>query len=296
MRLIHLWQFLPVVSWLALVAVGAWSFFTLSDLGEFRTDGSPRTAADKAVPYVFLLLVPIGLWMARKEFRRARDEIPLADARAERTRQQRQIKNEARANLANQPPLSEEIKAEALETLDQLRTAGVLRSNEVEHAEFLQLCESYFIESGDLYETAGILALYSESHGDFANAFFIPDQVEVYDKDIVAVIEGFARLAQRSADIKDVRVSVATAPNAGANRTAFLTLKGKPETIEFAYHSKSASGELMNALAARFDPSTPYAVAYFDSIYLVTCLPEEDRAALNAALDSEYDVFARFPA
>lgn len=89
MRLLHFWRFLPVLSWFAVAGVGGYFFADLQGIGDFATDGTPRSTLDKAFPYLFLLLVPYGLWMACKEFLEAREAIPLAEAEAEKARQRR---------------------------------------------------------------------------------------------------------------------------------------------------------------------------------------------------------------
>jgi len=286
-------RFLSPIAWLGLVAVGLWSFWSLQGIGELRSDGTLRTTLDKSVPYFFLLLVPFGAYMARKEYVEAREAVPLADAAAERQRQRRQKQKEAKAALANRQPLSDEVKADALATLDHLKAHGVIAPAEVDTALFLQLCEAHDIEDGDIYSVSTILALYAETHGEFANAFFILDQVEVGDTDIKAIIEGFARLAGRSTDLSDITVSASNHRKGGADGTARFTLGGTAQTIEFEYYNKNASSRLMEALTATFNPTPPYALAYFDSVYLVTRLGGSERAELNAALNPEWETFER---
>lgn len=162
---------------------------------------------------------------------------------------------------------------------------------EVEDAAFLGLCEVYYLESGDLYEVSGILALYAETYGDFANALLIPDQVEVAAPDIVEMIEGFARLAGRLGDLGTIAVEFSNHRKRGSDGIARFELGGAVQALAFEYHGKNASGGLMEALDALFDPQPPYRVAYFDSIYLVTCLRESECAKLNAMSDPDYKTF-----
>lgn len=292
MRFIHLWRFLPVISWFAVVGAGVWGYFTLSDLGDFTTNGTPRTVVDKAVPYAFLLLAPFGLWMARREFVRARDEIPLADANAEKKRLQRQRQKEAQERLANRPPISDEIKEAALASVDLLKSAGVIGQTEIDEDAFLETCQAHDLEDGDLYDATIILALHAETHGDFANALFVPDQVEVTEADAKNVIHGFARLAGQ--DITDLKVTFPNPRKRGSDGEARFSLAGTPQTITFEHHNKNASGSLMDGLVATLKPTRPYAAAYFDSVFLVTCLSEQERTNFNAALDPEYETFTRF--
>lgn len=287
MRFIHYWRYLAVLSWLAVAAVGIWSFASLSGLGDTTPDGTPRTLIDKAFPYLFLFLVPLGLWKAREEFLDARDAIPVADAHAEELRQRRERRKKAQAELANRPPLADAIKDEALATVDMLKTSGVIGPDEIDTASLLELCQTYYLETGNIYELSNILAIYATTHGPFDNALFIADQVEVSTADITEMVEGFARLAGLSTDLSDIAVSFSNRSKRGSDGEVRFTLAGAPQTIAFEYHNKNASGTLMDGLAAVFTPTPPYATAYFDSVFLLTCLEDKERATLNAALDPD---------
>jgi len=122
---------------------------------------------------------------------------------------------------------------------------------------------------------------------------FIPNQVEVHDADLKAMIEGFARLAGRSADLTDLAVTVSNPRKGGADGSAQFTLAGTATIIRFEYHNKYPSNSLMQALVTTFDPTPPYALAFFGSVFMVTRLNDLERSELNTALDPDGETFER---
>lgn len=288
MRMVHAFGFLPVVCWLVLAGVGVGCFWQLDGIGELTADGTPRNILDKSIHYLFLLLVPFGAYMAQKEYREARDRIPLVDAEAERRRRRRQRKKQNKELIVDRP-LDEAIKREALLSLELLITAGVVGRAEMDEADFFDLCRMGDLEDGGLYEISGCLAL----HDSLDNALFIPDQVEVTVDGVKAMIEGFARLAGVLEDLADLSITTANPRQRASDGTARFRFKGVVQIITFEYHNKNASGDLMDALAALFNPAPAYALAYFDWVYLVTRLTEPARVALNGAIDADYETFER---
>lgn len=287
MRATHLWRFLPVASWIGVAATGLWCFISLYSAEDPSGEAVVKSAFDQAFVFLFLLLVPIGLWLAYKAFLDAKAEIPLADAKAEQIRLQRLRQKEAHRNVANQPPLHEETKQEVLDILAHLKAAGVIAESEIDECTLLQICRSQFVESGD--ETASILALYSETHGDFANALFSIEYTEKSEASIRYMIEGFARLAGQAEALSDVCVLVTNSKPGRAQYTIF----GERLEIEFEQHAKHTSQSLMTALATAFNPEPPYALAYFEPVFIITTLGDSELTALNQKLDPQHDTFER---
>jgi len=49
----------------------------------------------------------------------------------------------------------------------------------------------------------------------------------------------------------------------------------------------------MQALVTTFDPTPPYALAFFGSVFMVTRLNDLERSELNTALDPDGETFER---
>ena len=291
MRIIHLWRYLPVVAWLGVAATGVWSFLELNGMTDPTGEIELKSTFDRAFVYLFLLLVPFGLWMAKKEYLKTKDEIPRADAETEKQRLLRIRQKAAKQNLTNQRPLHKETKKEVLDILAHLKTAGVIAGSEIDETALLEICQTHQIESGD--EVVSMLAVYSESHGDFSNALFSIEQIEKTEIDIRYMIKGFARLAGCAADLGDITI---TAPNTkGSPWKVQFSVAGTRQNIEFEYFSKYTSQSLLSELADAFNPESPYALTYFEPIFMITTLDDTEIAELNKKLDPP-NAFERLPA
>lgn len=288
----RVFAFLPVIGWLAVACVGVWLFVGTLSLAETSSDGSTRTWADKAFPVLFLLLVPLGLWFARREYRRAEAERPFAEAEAARNSERRERQAAAQQRLRDGFPLEETQRATLIASLSSLRGAGVIAPGEVDDTEFTDLAERIGVEDGGLQEASALLGEYQIEQGiRYANLAVFHDQVEVFDDDIAAMAGAFARIAGRSGDMTEIRVEML--PDDPGRRRLRYRLDGEPGALDFEFHAKYVSNSLMMALSELFDPDPPFAVASFDGVLLVTRLSDAEMAEFNAARKDDWAHFAR---
>ena len=260
---------MPGLLWAALSVLGVYLFVRLSLTGEPAPGEAPRSILDRTFPPLFLALSVYGAWQAIREWRRAAEpsEPPLRRVPVEPAAQS--------TPATGQPGLG------IGESLDALQSAGVLIPGEVDRTEFFALAEAQGLGDGGLYEVASLLRDYQIDHGlRYANLAVFPDQVEFSDDDVVAMAGAFARLAGRPGDMTEMRVEGLS----GSRARLHYRLDDAPGHLDFDYPPKNASGSLMTALRDLLDPDPPYALAYFDSVFLLTCLSDADMAQFNAAV------------
>ena len=284
--LLQFWRYLPVIAWLAVAGVGAFSFIDLSELGDFTPGGARRTWADKAFPYLFILLIPLGLKFAVVEYLAARANAPLKNAEAGKVR--RLQMRQADLKCSDRFPVNPEMREGLLETLNMLRVSGVIRDGEVEDEAFLDAAGTIYLGDSDLQGTAMVLSLYAEAHGQLANACIFPVVAALPDRLVKEMIEGFAALAGRSADLGPVTFS--SGGSGSKKSTAHFVLCNVEHTVPFM-RPIGEPAIFYESIAECFPVDPPFAAADLDSIFLVTRLSKIGRAELNSKFDPDFAVF-----
>lgn len=283
--------YVPALMWMVVAVLGVVWFASLVLEGDPTPGDTPRTWLDKAFPVIFLVLGLFGAVKAVREWRWASRLIARADAGSPAARQR--VEQGIAADTSPLiSPLTDEQKQEMEAALDLLYRHGVLIPGEVDREDFDAVAETADVEEGRLYDVAKTLGEYQIEHGvRYENLAIFPDQVEVFDEDILALAGAFARLARDSGVLTDLRLEMLSAEPRAQRARLHYRLDDEPGSVDFDYHMKNASVSLMQVLGALFDPDPPFALAYFDSLFLLTRLDDDQMAKLNATLGGE--VFQR---